>query len=521
MKKFKCAIALLAALAIAVPFAGCNKNKGNDGNNGGGNDDGNGQITQQDVIRPYSLSLDTSKVKLIYDMDEDFTAENLGVTVVKNNVTQGVMTDPEAVQLDDSKLTINSSAFRKGVAGDYTIILNYTENNRTVSAFYSVTVQKSAGVFIEKTTTNYDFVLAGTEIDLSDITVKMATAVAGPKGEALTSDKYTVKCFDSAQNEVALTGDKLVVTKSGTYQIWAFVENYTIPGTTETEDVKAFVLVNAVDEIESITFDDTAEGTVITQPKSVIDHISPTWKFTATYKSGYTEQVGKGAGLEIQIVTNKELTNNAIVSYTSTNCIGETKKVTTKVRYTITASEGVVEEHKLSITELTDKIGDDAKIAETDHSYFTATDFEAMTNNAFFTVINKDANFQGIDYRGKSNNRLEIRGEVFEIDFEGVGTIEVSAASTSAANVSAFYLVDEEGNYMAADFVVSEYSYKDDFENIYAVKAKNAIKFTYVILNSGKYRLCTADSLSVNGATMDTKRPVNLLGLTVTMEKGE
>lgn len=507
MKKLRCAIALLAALAIAVPFAGCNKNNNNNNNN---------QIVQGDEIRPISLTLDTSNVKLVYDMDEELTTENLGVTVTSNNVTQGRYED-KAVALDDSKLTIDSHFFRQGVAGEYTITVSYTDNNRTVSSFYKVTVQKSAGVFIEKTTTDYDFVLAGTEIDLSDITVKMATAVAGPKGDPLTPDKYTIKCYDSEQNEVALTGDKLVVTKSGTYQIWAIVENYTIPGTSETGDFKAFTLVNAVDEIESIAFDSNAQGTITTQPKSVIDNMSGTWKFTATYKSGYTEQIGKGSDLEIQVNTNRKRQNgSAKVKYTSTNCIGEKKAVETTVPYSITDSVGVVEEHKFSLPELKNTIAD---FDNTDHTYFTAADIAAMENNAFFTVINTDANFHGIDYRGKSNDRLEIRGEVFEIDFEGVGTIVIEAASTSSANTSAFYLINENDEYMRADFAASDYAFKDDFDNIYGVKGKNAITFTYVILQSGKYRVCTADSLSVKGASTDTKRPLNLFGLSVTMEK--
>lgn len=509
MKKLRCAIALLAALAFAVPFAGCNKNNNNSNNNGN-------NVVQGDDIRAFALTLDTSQVKLIYDMDEDFTAENLVVTLTNNNVTQGTFEDKN-VALDDSKLTIDSHMFTKGVAGKYTITLSYNDGKSEVSTYYSVTVQKSAGVFIEKTTTEYEFVLAGTEIDLSDITVKMATAVSGPKGDPLASDKYKIKCFDSAQNEVELTGGKLIVNRSGTYQIWAIVENYTIPGTNETGDFKAFTLVNAVDEISSIAFDASAEGTVTTQPKSVIDHISGTWKFTATYKSGYTEQIGKGAGLEIQINTNRKMSANAKVYYTSTNCIGEAKKVETTVPYVITDSVGEVEAHTLDLNELKKKITD---IDNTDHTYFTAADFAAMTKNAFFTVINTDTNFQGIDYRGKSNMRLEIRGEVFEIDFEGVGTIVVDAASTSAANTSAFYIVDESGNYMQADFVSGQYAFKDDFENIYGVKGKSQIKFTYVITRAGKYRLCTAESISVDGLSTDTKRPLNLCGLSVTMEKG-
>ncbi len=510
MKKLKCVIALLAALAFAVPFAGCKKNPSQ------GNGDKN-PIVKPDETIPHSLSVDTSKAKLLYDMDEEFTTEGLVVTLVRDNLTQGVFTEPEIIQHDDNKLDIDFSQFKKGVAGTYTITLTYTEGYEIANTYYTVTVQKSAGVFIEKTKIDYDFVLAGTEIDLSDITVKMATAVAGPKGEALTSDKYSIKCFDSAQNEVEFTGGKLILKKSGTYQIWAFVDNYTIPGTTETDDLKAFVLINAIDEIASIKFNDTAEGTVTTQPKSVIDHISETWKFTATYKSGYSEQIGKCPELEIGINTNRKTTKgSARVSYTYTNCIGEKTKAETTVSYIITDSLFIPEVHELSMEELKDK---KAGYADNDHNYFTAADFETMKNNAFFTVINTDANFQGIDYRGKQD-RLEIRGEVFEIDFKGVGMVEVEAASTGGSNTSAFYLVDEEGNYMpASNFVASSVSFKDDFENIYAISGTSQIKFTFIITQSGKYRLCTAKSVSKDGAPQGTDRPLKLTALSVTMEK--
>ena len=510
MKKLKCAIALLAALAFAVPFVGCNKGKG-----GGG---GGSHITDPDVIRPRSLNLDTSGVKLLYDMDEDFTSEGLIVNVIMNNATQG-NDFSETVELDDEHLTINSSLFKKGVAGTYPIIVTYELDNRDVSNTYSVTVQKSAGVYIEKTTTQYDFVLAGTEIDLSDITVKMATTVAGPKGEPLTSDKYIIKCFDSAQNEVALTDGKLIVTKSGTYQIWAIVENYTIPGTNEKGDFKAFVLVNAVDEIESITFDSQKSGTT-TQPKSVIDLITADWKFTAKYKSGYEETVGKGSGLEIDINTNRTGKRDANVSYTSTNCIGVTKKVTTTVSYEITASTSQVETHEFSISELTATLTKDGNGKYADHNYFTAEKFASMTNNAFFTIVNSNSL---VDYRGTNNgsdnNRLEVRYEVFEIDFDGVGTIVVGAASTSSTNTSAFYIVDEAGNYMSAIYTASASVFKDDINNIYAIKNKNEITFTFIITTPGKYKLCTADSYQYNGAEENTGRPLNLFSLVVTIEK--
>ena len=334
MKKFKGLIVALLAAVMAfafVAFSGC----------GGG----------EDVIVLTGVTLNTENAKTLFTLDEDFSAEGLKVTVNKHNQTKNEDLEPEEVALDDANLSIDSSAFVKGEKGKYAINVTYTIGESSKSASYDVTVNKlAAGLNVTKTVTAYELAAGGTEIALNDLTVKIVDS-HGESEQALAADKYQLSYYKGNQ-EVALTDNKFIVTEEGAYQIWATVENYSIPGSKsdKTYTLEGFVLVYVSNAIQSIAFNADAAGTKVSQTAGE-DKMSSTWTFTATYADGSTATLTSDQvvieGLETASPKAEGVAN---ISYTQIDSQGNEITVTTTVNYTV--EQGLVSAVKINLSEI-------------------------------------------------------------------------------------------------------------------------------------------------------------------------
>ena len=124
--------------------------------------------------------------------------------------------------------------------------------------------------------------------------------------------------------------------------------------------------------------------------------------------------------------------------------------------------------------------------------------------NAFLTVVGDD-----LQYRGPSNNVLEVKGEALSVTFDGTGALEIEANSTSSSNTSIIYIVDEEGNYIEASYSGNAVS-KDNDRNIYGILGNSPVKLSFGIVKSGTYRICTARDIEVGDEIVESSSYLRL-----------
>lgn len=487
---------LAAVCALTVVFAGCKTPQ------------------EPDKITLSSIQVETRSAKLLYELNEDFTTEGLVVKVVKKNETQNKLLDPEVLALDDEALTIDSSAFRKGVVGEYKINVSYQEGFIIRSSSYLVNVKRSAGLYVEKTTVDYDFNVAGTEISVNDLTVQMA-GVTGLRGDPLTASQYTVTAFKNGTEEVPVSNGKFTATTAGAYQVWVKVTNYSIPGDdvgAAPADYENFVLINVIDALQSISFNSGAAGTLTTQSQSVIDRMTATWNFTVTFKSGATQQVtAMSDGVKIDINTNEVKADaKANVSYDYEDCKGVKTTAATQVDFTITTPTVAPVKNSFSFNGLSKTIRENSNL----NKGVALTNADLGTNT-FMNILPGAV----CNARNNDGNILEIKGEAIEVEFQGVGTISITARSTGNSNTSSIAVMDEDGNYVAASFTSSAFK-KDDFENTYMVTGAFD-KLIFTILKPGKYIICTVGTVMVNGTPTDTNRNTRINAISLVDERGE
>ncbi len=453
------------------------------------------------VIKLNSISVNATGAKTTYDLDEDFSYEGIKVSIVKkNNATDELLPAEEISVADciaDGSLVVDSSRFKKGVAGEYTIRVNYTFESVRKTGNYVVTVKKSAGMAMEKEATEYEFVSGGVVINVDDITIHMAGA-NGIRGEALTANQYTLTYF-KGEDEVAPTDGQFKVNEAGIYQIWAEVKGYTIPGSDEKVDVKNFVLVYVNDQLESIAIK-SGEG-VFTQDKGITDEMSSTWKFILTYKSGATKEIASNAeGLDISGIVPETVTEEgkATVTYTETNAKGEEKTVTAEVAYKITEPQAVgpvVNNYALDLT---------AYNANADK--LELDDTTLVGNNAFLKRFNApagdDRNFAAVARTNENKvtdladavcESIEFKYEALGVNFLGTGTLKVTFCSTGGSNNSDFALIGLDGNYVvpANAAAVEANKTADGVYKVLGTKA-NAITLEYNITEAGTYTFSSA-----------------------------
>ncbi|MGN1103347.1 MAG: hypothetical protein ACI4QI_00575 [Candidatus Coproplasma sp.] len=358
----------------------------------------------------------------------------------------------------------------------------------------------NAGISISKTTTEYTLTSKKPTVDIpvSDITVKLARV-----NESLVQDitDYTLEYYKGAERLENLNG-----LGGGAYNIWA---KATIDIGGEQVECESFIIVYVIDDLKSLSFNKTAEGTVTTQGQSVIDRMSGTWSFTATYASGRTETVYADDVAISGLDTNKVTTGSAAtVVYTVYNSKGVPVSSTASILYTVTQSQNTV---------ITSTYNFDALKAT-----LTATEQAASSvvlpigelgGNPFATILADNTAW----YRGPTNNLLEIQHEALKVTITGVGTISLGVSSTSSSNISSIALMDSEGNFVAGTIGTSNIE-RDDDVDAYSITGKDG-KITFIILTPGEYTICTVDDVTVNGDVRDTNRHTRINSLEIVDEQ--
>lgn len=359
----------------------------------------------------------------------------------------------------------------------------------------------SIGIDVTKTTTEYPLA-SGTaagpsvaNISVADLTVKILNADES-ESSTLTAADYTVKCYNGAEEVTDLSA-----VGPGAYNLWVSA-NIDVGG--ETKECKSFVVVYVIDEFESLEWDYGAEGAVYTQPLSILDSMSSTWKFTAKYKSGRTKTVTVDdciiSGLTTDSVTKSA---TATVAYTSLNAKGESESKSAQVFYEITAASKTINTYTYSYTAL-------GTLSEKYKFPVGALPGDA---NAFLSVVNEGAAI----YRNSGSTQvLEIKGEALSITVTEVAKLTISVSSTSSSNTSAIAIKNAAGEYIAATSVSSSVV-KDDDYNIYGLPGKSHT-ITFVITTPGIYTICTADEFTSNGDTTDTNRNTRIDSLVLIEE---
>ncbi|MDE7087639.1 MAG: hypothetical protein K2O67_05555, partial [Clostridia bacterium] len=193
----------------------------------------------------------------------------------------------------------------------------------------------------------------------------------------------------------------------------------------------------------------------------------------------------------------------ATVTYTDVNVIGEETTKSATVSYTIKKnpnSDILYNRYDFSAF--------GSKWLEEDKVTLKQEDF--VSDNAFINLIGGT-----VQYRGKSNKVLEIRGDALSIEFKGVGLVQLSARSTGGSSYSAIAIVDEDGNYVQATYANATNVRPDDDYNCYAVTG-DGVQLEFAIEKPGTYKIVTVDEVIFNGDAISTARFTRILSLYTT-----
>lgn len=342
---------------------------------------------------------------------------------------------------------------------------------------------KVAGIAVEKQETQYT--LNGVQtanIKTDDITVKCYSEGSIELG-TLSSSDYTISYY---KDDVAVTD--LTGVTSGAYNIWAETE-------IEGEKVDAFVLVYVIDNVT----DFRRTGSFTTSQALGLDQMSTTWNFNVTYSSGKSETINVS---DQRIFRNNFTTflkgdRQANVTFSERNCMGVEFTKSVDISYSVGAAAGNVVLDEYDFNALATALGD--KKSESRFS---------LSSDEYFTGKNAFLKYAGgtVDYRGPSNNVLEIRGNGLLVTFEGVGVLEVKARGTGNSAFGSIALRDEDGNYVAAEYAATTTTIgKDDARNVYSVTGPSgANTLTFFIDKPGVYTICTVSEVIVNDEIIDT-----------------
>lgn len=460
-------------------------------------------VSVDESVRLSSLLIDYTNAQTRYNLADEFSYEGLVVTAVIYDYSSGTQTETFSVSLDDENLVIDSSSFDNTQEGQYTIPVSYTYEGVTVSATYTVRVLVGAGLYMEivdgdnvyDISASYAMQLGGTTIDLSDIDVYLADV--NGKTSTLLTEGYTFKVF-YGDEEVEVTNNKFVAENAGAYNVWAYYENYTIPGTSITVDLDDFMIIYVTDTLVSIELSNP--GTAVTTQSAGSDVISSTWEFTATYSSGTTKQLTiddvEVSGLDTRTATDSGV---ATISYTEYDTVsGNEITRTTTVNYVIEASSGTVsEKFEFSYDELTAAI-ESALGSATDKTALTSEYFNTASNS-FLTVNISDSNDQ---YRTSGNGCFEIKNGSVSVTFSGTGTLTITVSSTGGSNTSEIGLIDSEGNYISATITGTNAVEND--AGYYEVTGTTYVTLMFDITEAGTYSLVSNLGTNNRGVRIQT-----------------
>ncbi|MCD8205175.1 MAG: bacterial Ig-like domain-containing protein [Clostridia bacterium] len=278
-------------------------------------------------ITEMSLSIDN--VKRTYLTYQSFSTDGLEATVKRESGNEETIS---AAYLD-----VDNSAFDNTTAGEYTIVVSYSEGGVTLSESYDVEViEEITGLSVKKDTVDYTIAegASGVNISTSDIKV-YAVDKNGVSSTALSSGAYETKYFKGGEEITSLNNVGV-----GVYTIYAY-RDVSIEGKFSSLQYTcaAYVFCYVKDPIETIELDKEATSSVFTQEASKIDQMSATWVFKITYDSGIVGTVS-GAEMEISnLVTTKTGENKtATATYVErikTSTEEEIKSHTVSVEYTI------------------------------------------------------------------------------------------------------------------------------------------------------------------------------------------
>lgn len=358
----------------------------------------------------------------------------------------------------------------------------------------------NAGISISKTTTEYTLSAKNPTVDIpvSDITVKLARV-----NESLVQDitDYTLEYYKGGEKLENLNG-----LGSGAYNIWA---KATIDIGGEQVECESFIIVYVIDDLKTLAFNKTADGVVTTQGQSVIDRMTGTWSFTATYNSGRTETVYADDVLITGLDTNKVTSSAAAtITYTSYNSKGVATSKQATVGYSVTQSQNTVITSTYDFDALKATL-----IVEDQAASSVVLPIGELGGNPFATILSDNVAW----YRGPTNNVLEIQYDSLKVTITGVGTISLGVSSTSSTNISSIALKDSNGNFVAGTIGTTNVE-RDDTDDAYSITGKDGT-ISFIILTPGDYTICTVDEITVNGDVRDTNRHTRITSLVVVDEQ--
>lgn len=361
----------------------------------------------------------------------------------------------------------------------------------------------NVGIEISKTVTEY--VLDGSttaNVALDDISVNLVKN-DGTDGDKLT--EYTTKYYKGQEE---LTKEQMATAGAGAYNIWV---SASIDSNGAAKTAESFVIVYVVDELVSIQFNADAAGTVTTQEVGTTDLMSPTWNFTATFKSGATLPLTAN-DVDIENVNTASATDAGVanISYEYVNAKGELQEKETTVNYTITApqtgGEPQVNNYAMDLSLLN---------GTADKTKLTAADMVGA--NEFLTIAEGANVVARTNKAGDTVTSIETKGEGMSVTFAGTGTITISFCSTGSSNTSELGLKGPDGTLLIASNDASIAAENKESAGLYLSTgtASGAVGVTYEITTSGTYTICTAVT---PGAADKAKydRAARLLAVTMT-----
>lgn len=372
---------------------------------------------------------------------------------------------------------------------------NFTGGYKCVDCGFERPVKLS----ISKATTQYKLVNSLTaNIQLNDLEVSI-NEDDGTK-TPLAADQYTLKYY---KGDVEVTD--LSKATSGAYNIWAYA-------TVDNKVEDTFLVVYVVDEVTEFA---RADGAKRTQDLG-LDVISATWNFNVTYSSGAVKTVNVSDEHIVRVNFSTYIANasgNATVIYSETNCIGETQSLQVKVPYTITTnpnSNVIYNKYVFNAIKATLPVsgenGQTASRVSLAQSNFV--NVEGVGDNSFLTLVGT------ADYRGPTNNVLEIKGDSLTVTFTGVGVLTIGARSTSNSDYSTIAVKDSTGDYVMATYSANNKNVsKDDDYYIYTVTGQDENLLNFEINKPGTYTICTLTEANIEGSTIDTNRYTRVMTL--------
>lgn len=295
-----------------------------------------------------SISIDRAKTQ--YFVGDEFDGD-IKVTA------HYALSDGNSEEADVSgRVAINSSAYKNDTVGDYDIAVSYSDEFGSANTVYKVNVTvKRNGLALsfkdgmgEPINLNAERTTADISAAASWIEVRQPDEFGevSENSPVLDNDYYTVKVYKGKEEVKDLTA-----VNRGAYQIWA--SRYD-----EEDDFlyEGFIFYYVVDEVQSVTL----SGGTVTQPRSLKDKMSASWKFTVTYASGDSVVVDKtNMYLNVPAINANAGQNNADykgtvkVSYNEPLPNGAAQSKTVDVEYTLTGAKAIPDMAILNADDLT------------------------------------------------------------------------------------------------------------------------------------------------------------------------